>query len=409
MNTNAILIYYTSQFGEHLHPFMITELQQLSKHHKEVHLFCLDAICGYSELNKIKNVFIHPMPRYYRYIRIYMILPSLFNKELQDNIKLAKKDKKMDFGFWRSLSRIILPGKIMAKEIDKLITNNQNKWFIESFWMDASAYAAAVVKEKHNNVTAITRVHSVEIDPIKNRYYKYEMKNYIYSRLDAICFISNYGKEFYEKNIFSSYFSEKPLKDKLFRLGCIKKLSGINSSSQDDKFRIISCSRITSVKRIELLAQIARKLQESNILWKHIGTGEDYEKISLILKNQNLIPSEFLIGDLENIKVQEIMANEPIDMLVNVSSSEGVPVSIMEAMSYGIPVLCTNAGGSNEIVNDDNGKIIPINITSQELYNAICEMKNRSDRKIIKKNAYETWKKEYDMYYNFEKFWSEFN
>ena len=155
------------------------------------------------------------------------------------------------------------------------------------------------------------------------------------------------------------------------------------------------------------MAQIARKLQESNILWKHIGTGEDYEKISLILKNQNLIPSEFLIGDLENIKVQEIMANEPIDMLVNVSSSEGVPVSIMEAMSYGIPVLCTNAGGSNEIVND--GKIIPINITSQELYNAICEMKNRSDRKIIKKNAYETWKKEYDMYYNFEKFWSEFN
>jgi len=40
------------------------------------------------------------------------------------------------------------------------------------------------------------------------------------------------------------------------------------------------------------------------------------------------------------------------------SSSEGLPVSMMEAQSYGIPIMSTNVGGCNEICNDETGFLI---------------------------------------------------
>lgn len=40
------------------------------------------------------------------------------------------------------------------------------------------------------------------------------------------------------------------------------------------------------------------------------------------------------------------------------SDSEGIPVSIMEAMSFGIPVIARNVGGMSEIVNEENGLLL---------------------------------------------------
>ena len=48
------------------------------------------------------------------------------------------------------------------------------------------------------------------------------------------------------------------------------------------------------------------------------------------------------------------------DLFVNMSLSEGIPVSIMEAISFGIPIIATNVGGNAEIVNDETGVLIPL-------------------------------------------------
>ena len=47
------------------------------------------------------------------------------------------------------------------------------------------------------------------------------------------------------------------------------------------------------------------------------------------------------------------------DLLILASDSEGLPMSILEAQSFGIPVLCTDVGGCSEIIKDGyNGFII---------------------------------------------------
>lgn len=55
------------------------------------------------------------------------------------------------------------------------------------------------------------------------------------------------------------------------------------------------------------------------------------------------------------------------DLFVNMSLSEGIPVSIMEAISFGIPIIATNVGGNAEIVNDETGVLIPVNIDQAAL------------------------------------------
>lgn len=48
------------------------------------------------------------------------------------------------------------------------------------------------------------------------------------------------------------------------------------------------------------------------------------------------------------------------DLFLFSSLTEGMPVSILEALACGVPVCSTNCGGVDEIINDSNGKIIPI-------------------------------------------------
>ncbi len=41
-----------------------------------------------------------------------------------------------------------------------------------------------------------------------------------------------------------------------------------------------------------------------------------------------------------------------VDLFINASITEGTPVSIMEAISCGIPIIATDVGGNPEIVSE---------------------------------------------------------
>ena len=72
---------------------------------------------------------------------------------------------------------------------------------------------------------------------------------------------------------------------------------------------------------------------------------------------RNNIKINFL-GKLEKEKVMNFYLTNHVDLFLNTSISEGIPVSIMEAISFGIPILATNVGGTKEIVNNTTGFLI---------------------------------------------------
>lgn len=61
-------------------------------------------------------------------------------------------------------------------------------------------------------------------------------------------------------------------------------------------------------------------------------------------------------------------------LFLNVSSSEWVPVSIMEVMSFRILCIATDVGGTREIITDGkDGVLLRANFGSNELAGWICK------------------------------------
>ena len=95
------------------------------------------------------------------------------------------------------------------------------------------------------------------------------------------------------------------------------------------------------------------------------------------------------------------------DFHINLSESEGVPVSIMESFSFGIPVIATNVGGVSEIVIDGyNGFLIDPNSNSNDVSQIINKFYalNLNEINELRNNAFLTWKKKFNADSNYKLF-----
>ena len=250
-------------------------------------------------------------------------------------------------------------------------------------WFSVEALAVARIKKKHPNIHAVSYAHSFEIDPDKNSFVGSSFNAFKHEFIDKIHFISYKMRDIYFNEINSLGIPEVNLnRNQITYLGSIKEYPKMNFSSSDKVFRICSCSGVTAVKRLHLIAQALELWNECEIEWTHLGGGPLYDEIAGLAERvcaKNHLVKIRLLGQKSNIEVQKYYTENPVDLFVNVSEAEGLPVSIMEAASYGIPILATDVGGTSEIVNDNTGRLINKSITPSELSASIydiCKLQN---------------------------------
>src|SRR5699024_10192472 len=90
-------------------------------------------------------------------------------------------------------------------------------------------------------------------------------------------------------------------------------------------------------------------------------------------------------------ELKSIYQNSYFELFINTSEDEGLPVSIMEAFSYGIPAIATDVGGTSEIVHEGNGLLIEKEIRPIEIAQKI-EALFPSTIASKRENAFRTWK-----------------
>ena len=139
-----------------------------------------------------------------------------------------------------------------------------------------------------------------------------------------------------------------------------------------------SCCRLISVARFEdpkdqvTLLKAMTGVPTRNWQLKLVGSGPTQESCRLLAQELGLEQVEFL-G--ERSDVAELLAQS--DVFVLSSRSESLPVSVIEAMRAGLPVVATNVGGMAELVADGvNGYLVQtkdVNHLSQCLDKLIAE------------------------------------
>ena len=185
----------------------------------------------------------------------------------------------------------------------------------------------------------------------------------------------------------------KHLKNFILNLGFKNKIEIINNGVfipeentnifTNDQINITIVSRLVSHKNIEKIIKAISDLNSPLINLNIIGDGPELNQLQKISLESNNKDNIIFHGKLNRDDINHIFLNS--DIYIQASNYEGLPHSLLEAMSYGIPVLCTPVGECKEILgNEDRGYILDLPVSKNNIKSKISEIiseKNIANKK----------------------------
>lgn len=297
---------------------------------------------------------------------------------------------------YRYMSGFLI-SKIFFADKLKFVNNN----IVYTYWFNAITHSFVSLRKQYRyEFFIVSRVHRYDLYEGLNSTQKFwPYREFVLSGLDRLFSISDDGKLYLE--------NKYKIKDKIFvsRLGVFDH-NGISVSSSNNDISLVSVSRVEPMKRVKLIytivSKFAIKFPEKNVKWTHFGDGSDMASLKKLVSLGNISNlSVFLMGSVLNEAIFKFYKYNSVDVFMNLSSSEGVPVSIMEAQSFGIPVLATNVGGNEEIVVKNIGSLVDresdIDIIVDELMSLIIRNLDRLEIKNV-------WLSKYNANTNYKEF-----
>jgi glycosyltransferase involved in cell wall biosynthesis len=333
------------------------------------------------------------------------IFSSIGNRDFRKEIlfivkRFGLKVKPIHF---RILADAWLTGKKFSEYIlarIRLQQLNIEETAIYAYWMDYYALAPAILKSKGYKGSCITRTHGFDLYFERHKSNYLPFRRFICSQLNHVVFISEQGKK-YAENILQ-------LKDhsSIFRIGYLGVFENKMSRKQEsDVFTVMSCSALIPLKRVHLIA-LALKNSGEKIKWVHFGSGAELTTVMEIAKQ---FPPNIQFdykGFAPNTEVIDYLVNQRVDLFLNTSEYEGIPLSIIEALSFGVPCIGTDTGGMKEAIeHNKNGFLLPKDFHPEELTALIKQYMELSANAIelFRKEATLSWKNKFNAEVNYRK------
>lgn len=286
----------------------------------------------------------------------------------------------------------------------KNIENNPND-LLYSYWFSAIPIGLAFARDKGLKLRIAARAHGGDLYHERTYSQYFPLRSYTLDRIDRLFIISQNGYDYLSKN-----YPKYRKKFEISRLGVAGSGSLSSPSNEPRSVAFVSCSYLRPVKRINLLCKIISTIGDLypdwRITWNHFGGGDpaDTEKIN---KTVGLFPRNItskLWGSVSNEKISEFYKKNVVDLFISVSSSEGIPVSMMEALSFGIPIISTNVGGVSELVSQENGLLLDNEIIVEEAAKSIMNFVLNGHHITKRTAAQKSWSEKYDSNKNYADF-----
>lgn len=277
---------------------------------------------------------------------------------------------------------------------------------VYSYWNDVTFYASCLLKEEGLVSNIVSRAHGGDLYEERKKNNYMPLKRQFSISNSYIYLLSESAVQYYREQ-----YNAKQEKLHIGRLGVKPPAQIPDCQTVQGELRILSISYCVPVKQIHLiqkaLSQYGTENKDITVVWKHIGGGPLYETLKIAsekaMSTQNNLKISF-IGQLSNAEVKKLLATKCFDMFINSSISEGIPVSIMEAMSHKIPTIAPDVGGISDLVNNSNGYLMPAVCTTDDIKKGIDTIHQNKEKINYKENAYQWVKKNFNSDINYPKF-----
>ena len=268
-----------------------------------------------------------------------------------------------------------------------------------SYWFDYWALSLSFLKREKKIGYFLTRAHGGDVYEYQHpeKGFMFPFRNFQIRQLDLICPVSEDGARHLKDR-----YPDTTRKLKMCHLGVINK--GAVTPAPEGIPVIVSCSSFMETKRVHRIPEILDSMKIP-VKWIHIGHSGDMENLvkEAVKKVGSQLEVNFM-GQMSNAEVMQFYASNQVTAFINISRSEGLPVSIMEAISFGIPVIATNAGGTREIVTLATGVLIEIAFNAAEVGKLIMDKLGQFNDKGYRQEVQKFWSKNYDASVNYNYF-----
>lgn len=243
---------------------------------------------------------------------------------------------------------------------------------IYCYWNDAQAYAACMLKKEGLVGEVVTRMHGFDLYEERRVNSYMPLKRQFISQFDKVFVLSKAAENY----VLKRYRADpETVKVRPLAVPIPERMA---SRSPHGEVSIVSVSFCVGVKRIDKIIdalEIAAQHHPTiTFFWNHIGGGPLLDQLkshaARVLAPLKNINFNFR-GTLTRDEVRHFYLFEMVDCILNASESEGMPVSIMEAMSFGVPAIAPDIGGISDLINSETGMLLRSAATPDDIATAI--------------------------------------
>lgn len=284
-------------------------------------------------------------------VLLYDEIDSSFVKTFEKHgIKpfLCHKTKGVDFKASKLLKKILL-------DLNPDIIHTHNCCFFTYY------LAFGAKKRKWKYFHTCHSVPDVEATKLEHFFRKRLSQRGLITNIGISPIISNDFRERYKVDFVPCVLNGIPLVDSI--------------KNETKIYDFIICASFDENKNHSLLLEAFSSLKNSRKLKMIcVGGGPLLEKTKELANQKGLSSNIIFTGPVSN--VGKFLRASKIFVLP--SKNEGIPISILEAMNYGLPIVASRVGGIPDIISDKNGILFTSN-SKEELSNALNELVNNKD------------------------------
>lgn len=195
-----------------------------------------------------------------------------------------------------------------------------------------------------------------------------------YRNIDYLCALTTSLKKDYE------VFLKKNKHTKIVLLPNMLDIIPDEKSALKNK-NLITISRLDPGKRNNEIIDIIKDLGDEEVRLTIIGDGKELKNLEKQIHELNLQTQVTLTGYLPKDEIKKYLLNSSIFLMASIS--EGLPMVLLEAMSYGVPCIAyeTESGVNDIIDNNINGFIIKER-NKEEYINKLKDLLSNNKKRI---------------------------